>query len=143
MAWFAAGGWGFVPLFVVFGLLPLVIWGPDLPGHRGPHLTRRQAWALGLTNWPYAGVHYISTWWAFTRIVRARHDWKKTARVLHRTYAARQRDRDRSRSLPAPDRQPIPAAGTTVLVHVIVTGRFRISPSTTPLGRDHEDVVAA
>jgi cellulose synthase/poly-beta-1,6-N-acetylglucosamine synthase-like glycosyltransferase len=135
-AWFAAGGWGFVPLFVVFGLLPLVVWGPIYRATQDRSLTRRQAWVLGLANWPYAGVHYAATWWAFTRVVRARHDWKKTARVLERAVPVSLR-----RALVVPGRFRIrPGADGAVVVPA--TFRFNATPTTGPR-RDHEDHVAA
>lgn len=79
-AWFKAGGWGVLPLFVLFGLGPLAVWGPVYRATASPGTSRLRALALGLAAWPYSYVHHVATWWAFTRVLRSRHDWKKTAR---------------------------------------------------------------
>ncbi len=79
--WFQSDGWGLLPLFVLFGLGPLVVWGPVYRTTRARGLSRTRAMALGVANWPYSYVHHVATWWAFIRILRSRHDWKKTERV--------------------------------------------------------------
>lgn len=76
-----AGAWQIIPMFVIFGLAPLAIWGPIYRRRISPELSRTQAWALGLMNWPYILVHHCAVWWAFGRTLRSRHDWKKTERL--------------------------------------------------------------
>jgi cellulose synthase/poly-beta-1,6-N-acetylglucosamine synthase-like glycosyltransferase len=76
-----AGAWQLIPMFLIFGIGPLVIWGPIYRRHIANDLSRRQAWALGLANWPYIFVHHFAVWWAFSRMLRSRHDWKKTERL--------------------------------------------------------------
>ncbi len=78
--WFQSDGWGLLPLFVLFGLGPLVVWGPVYRATRAQGLSRTRAMALGMANWPYSYVHHVATWWAFIRVLRSRHDWKKTER---------------------------------------------------------------
>ncbi len=78
--WFQADGWGLLPLFILFGLGPLVVWGPVYRTTRARGLSRTRAIALGMANWPYSYVHHVATWWAFIRVLRSRHDWKKTER---------------------------------------------------------------
>lgn len=80
LAWFGAGAWGILPLLLIFGIGPLAVWGPLYRRFTDPTMSRRSALALGLCNWPYTFVHTVATWWAFSRIVRSRHDWKKTER---------------------------------------------------------------
>ena len=101
-------------------------------------MTRRRAFALGLANWPYAYVHHVAIWWAFIRVLRVRHDWKKTVRVVtwsplalralargHRVAPGVVRVSSSSSSRPA-------GAG-----HRIVGGRFRVAPPTVPEDSDH------
>ncbi len=80
--WFQSDGWGLLPLFVLFGLGPLVAWGPVYRTTRARGLSRTRAIALGLANWPYSYVHHVATWWAFIRVIRSRGDWKKTEREV-------------------------------------------------------------
>lgn len=81
-AWMSTVGWGLIPLFFVFGLAPLTVWGPVHRATADPDLSRRRGLVLGLANWPYTYVHHIAIWWAFGRILGSRHDWKKTEREL-------------------------------------------------------------
>lgn len=79
--WLSNGAWGILPLFLIFGVAPFLVWGPVYRLRSARHLTRRAAVVLGLANWIYSYFHYGAVWWAFVRLTRARHDWKKTARV--------------------------------------------------------------
>jgi hypothetical protein len=79
-AWYSFGGWGVLPLFVLFGIMPLAVWAFVYRKMTDPSMTRRRAAALGLANWPYTFVHYLASWWALVRMLRGRHDWKKTER---------------------------------------------------------------
>ena len=81
LAWFGSGGWAIVPLFVFFGLGPFLVWGPVYRATAQREISLPTALALGVANWLYLAVHYLAIWWAFARMVRTRHDWKKTARL--------------------------------------------------------------
>ncbi len=81
VAWLRGGAWAIVPLFVCFGLAPFAIWGPVYRATARRETSVGMALALGLANWGYLAVHYLAIWWAFVRMVRTRHDWKKTARL--------------------------------------------------------------
>jgi 1,2-diacylglycerol 3-beta-glucosyltransferase len=78
-AWFDGGAWGVVPLVAVFGLTPFLVWGPIYRRRSDPSLGLGRALALGVANWLYSYLNYAAVWWAFVRMVRGRHDWKKTA----------------------------------------------------------------
>lgn len=80
-SWLADGAWAVLPLFVVFGLAPLAVWGPIYRARIHPQTSRRRALALGLANWAYSYMHYVAVWWALIRLIRSRSDWKKTAHV--------------------------------------------------------------
>ena len=67
--WFGSGAWGLVPLFLLFGLGPLILWGPIYRRTAARDLSLRQAALLGLVNWPYSYIHHVSTWWAFGRML--------------------------------------------------------------------------
>jgi len=81
LAWFSSGAWALAPLFLCFGLGPFAIWGPVYRATARRETSVRVALGLGLANWCYLSVHYVAIWWAFGRMVRTRHDWKKTARL--------------------------------------------------------------
>ena len=81
VAWLGSGAWALLPLFLCFGLGPFAIWGPVYRATAGRNTSVAMALWLGLANWAYLAVHYVAIWWAFARMVRTRHDWKKTARL--------------------------------------------------------------
>lgn len=80
-SWWSGGAWGLVPLAALFGVLPHVVWGPVYRARTGGAISRRRAVGLGLLNVGYAYLLQIAVWWAFTRILRGRRDWKKTTRT--------------------------------------------------------------
>jgi 1,2-diacylglycerol 3-beta-glucosyltransferase len=80
--WLSDGAWAVAPLFLLFGLAPLAIWGPIYRARVERGLSLPRALALGLANWVYSYLHYAAVWWAFARIIRSRSDWKKTARTV-------------------------------------------------------------
>jgi cellulose synthase/poly-beta-1,6-N-acetylglucosamine synthase-like glycosyltransferase len=84
IAWVQGGAWGLVPLFVFFGLSPFLLWGPVYRSRTGHQLSRRGAWVVGVANWAYTYLHQIAVWWALARVMQARNDWKKTARMTKR-----------------------------------------------------------
>jgi len=71
---------GVLVLFLVFGMGPLVVWGPVYRSRVDRSTTRRRALLLGLTNTVYLYVNHIAVWTALYRIVRHRRDWAKTDR---------------------------------------------------------------
>ncbi len=79
-AWLSTEGWGLLPLFLLFGLAPLIVWGPVYRTTAAPDLSRRRALLIGLANWPYSYIHHVATWVALARVLRARDDWLKTER---------------------------------------------------------------
>ncbi|MQA32753.1 glycosyltransferase family 2 protein [Modestobacter roseus] len=102
--WWAAGAWGLVPLALLFGVLPQFIWGPIYRARTGGVISRRRAVWLGLANIGYGYLLQAAVWWAFTRTLRRRTDWKKTART------------DQAGAAPAPlPLDPAPA-GSPVLI---------------------------
>ncbi|MGN6693953.1 MAG: glycosyltransferase family 2 protein [Aquihabitans sp.] len=114
LAWYLSGAagaapdasvWLLVPLIVAVGLGPFVLWGPLYRLRAEPSTSRRRAWALGLANWAFTALHHASTWWAFGRVVRRRHDWKKTARNAT--------DLSNAVAHPAPDDGRPPPTGST------------------------------
>ncbi|MGP0029823.1 MAG: glycosyltransferase family 2 protein [Acidimicrobiales bacterium] len=78
--WLSAATLGVIPLFILFGMAPFMVWGPIYRARVERRVTRRGALALGLSNWIYSYFQYAAVWWAFARILRARNDWKKTLR---------------------------------------------------------------
>lgn len=77
-AWLSSGTWGLFTLFAFFAVFPLAIWGPIYRRRTNRTLGRTKAVFLGLANWPYTYLYHAALWWAFVRILRSRHDWKKT-----------------------------------------------------------------
>jgi cellulose synthase/poly-beta-1,6-N-acetylglucosamine synthase-like glycosyltransferase len=72
--------YGVLMLFMLFGMGPLVVWGPVYRSRVDRTTTRRRALLLGLTNTLYLYVNHIAVWTAFYRIIRQRRDWAKTDR---------------------------------------------------------------
>ena len=71
---------GVLVLFLVFGMGPLVVWGPVYRSRVDPSTTRRRALMLGLTNTLYLYVNHLAVWTALWRILSQRRDWTKTER---------------------------------------------------------------
>jgi len=71
---------GVLVLFLVFGMGPLVVWGPVYRSRVDPSTTRRRALMLGVTNTLYLYVNHVAVWTALWRILRLRRDWTKTER---------------------------------------------------------------
>lgn len=71
---------GVLALFLLFGMGPLVVWGPVYRSRVDRTTTRRRALLLGLTNAAYLYINHVAVWTAFYRIIRMRHDWAKTER---------------------------------------------------------------
>jgi 1,2-diacylglycerol 3-beta-glucosyltransferase len=80
--WWRAGAWGIVPLALIFGAFPNLVWGPLYRSRCGSQVGRRRSIVLGLANIAYGYALQVAVWWAFIRLVRGRSDWKKTARTV-------------------------------------------------------------
>jgi 1,2-diacylglycerol 3-beta-glucosyltransferase len=72
--------YGIVALFLLFGIAPLVVWGPVYRSRVDRTTSRRRALLLGLTNAVYLYINHVAVWTALYRIIRMRHDWTKTER---------------------------------------------------------------
>jgi 1,2-diacylglycerol 3-beta-glucosyltransferase len=81
VGWFESGGWGLLPLIVVFGILPVAIWGPVYRARCEPTITRRRALLISVAYWLYTYVMIIGVWAAFFRLLRKRHGWVRSPRV--------------------------------------------------------------
>ena len=86
--WWGGGAWGILPLFVLFGLSPFMLWAHMYRSRVRPELRLWQAMGLGLANSGYVYFHQAATWWAFYRVMTARTDWKKTVRYSLPQHAA-------------------------------------------------------
>lgn len=158
-AWVNGGAWGVVPLFVLFGLAPLFLWGPVSRRAVNPQMGLLRSVGVGVANWPYSYIHHVATWWAFARVLRSRGDWKKTERVAVRPASALP-----VTAVPAlvPSRVAVPlgplvVTGTLTMERgtapghyghrINATGRFHVQPSpsisTPDPGRIHEAAHAA
>ncbi|WP_431729281.1 glycosyltransferase [Verrucosispora sp. TAA-831] len=80
IGWWTAGGWGVLPLIVVFGVLPFAIWGLVYRNRCEPHLAVSHALGLGVSHWIYSYVQSVAVWFAFARMLTSRSEWQKTAR---------------------------------------------------------------
>jgi cellulose synthase/poly-beta-1,6-N-acetylglucosamine synthase-like glycosyltransferase len=77
-AWWNAGAWGVLPLLALFGVAPFVVWGFVYRRNVAPGMRLPMAFALGMANWAYGYLQQAASWWAFIRVARNHHDWKKT-----------------------------------------------------------------
>ncbi|WKU03373.1 glycosyltransferase family 2 protein [Micromonospora sp. HUAS LYJ1] len=80
-AWWTSGGWGLIPLVVLFGVSPFAVWGLVYRNRCEPHLSLSAALGLGIAHWVYSYLQSIAVWIAFGRMLTARSDWHKTARA--------------------------------------------------------------
>ncbi len=79
-AWLNPSTFGVLVLFLLFGLGPLMVWGPVYRSRVDPSTTRRHSLVLGLTNTLYLYVNHVAVWSALWRILRQHGDWTKTER---------------------------------------------------------------
>ncbi|MDQ6840053.1 MAG: glycosyltransferase [Actinomycetota bacterium] len=137
-AWWNAGAWGILPLFVLFGIAPFLVWGFIYRRYSDPSLRLPTAFALGMANWAYGYLQQTASWWAFVRVARNRHDWKKTAHTrpddgpvtvaagspaLAGVFAPVRHPQPPTPSPTAPTRRPI---------RPMATARFVAGPSLSP-----------
>ncbi|SHH42936.1 Glycosyltransferase, catalytic subunit of cellulose synthase and poly-beta-1,6-N-acetylglucosamine synthase [Jatrophihabitans endophyticus] len=78
-AWWAAGAWGVLPLALLFGVLPHIVWGPIYRSRSANPIGRGRAVLLGVANVAYGYVLQAAVWWALARLLRRRRDWQKTS----------------------------------------------------------------
>jgi cellulose synthase/poly-beta-1,6-N-acetylglucosamine synthase-like glycosyltransferase len=86
--WWGGGAWGLVPLFLLFGVSPFLIWAFMYRSRVRPELSFSRTLGLGLVNALYVYFHQAATWWAFYRVMTARTDWKKTVRYSQQAVDA-------------------------------------------------------
>ncbi|MDG4767030.1 glycosyltransferase family 2 protein [Solwaraspora sp. WMMD406] len=79
--WWTRGGWGVIPLIVIFGILPFAVWGIAYRVRCAQSISRSTAIGIGFCHWVYSYVQCVAVWMAFVRLLRAKSDWQKTARV--------------------------------------------------------------
>jgi 1,2-diacylglycerol 3-beta-glucosyltransferase len=79
--WWSAGGWGTIPLVVMFGVAPFSVWGLVYRARCHPAMSRTAAIGLGLGHWIYSYLQCVAVWLALFRLVRAKADWQKTSRL--------------------------------------------------------------
>ncbi len=74
------GGWLLIVLYVIFGLLPFVMWGPLYARRCERGIGMLRALGLGLAYSLFIITFYITSWRAFFRILGGRRGWAKTRR---------------------------------------------------------------
>jgi hypothetical protein len=80
IAWVSGSGWLLLVLYVALGLGPFVVWGIVYAKRCESETSLRRGLALGLGYSLFIMTFYITSWRAFTRLVRGRNDWVKTQR---------------------------------------------------------------
>lgn len=78
--WMVGGGWMIVLFYLMAGVGPFVLWGPVYRRHCERHISMAKAVGLGIGYSLFVLIFYVTSWRAFTRIIRHREDWFKTRR---------------------------------------------------------------
>ncbi|RJQ76317.1 glycosyltransferase [Pseudonocardiaceae bacterium YIM PH 21723] len=78
--WFTSGAWVLFVMYLVFGMLPFVIWGPIYWRRCERDIGPLRGIMLGLGYWLYVYNFYLTSWRAVYRIIRGRNGWAKTRR---------------------------------------------------------------
>ena len=78
--WILSGGWMIVAFYLVAGLGPFVLWGPIYRRQCERRMSLLGAIGLGVGYSLFILLFYITSWRAFSRILRRREDWFKTRR---------------------------------------------------------------
>ncbi len=78
--WILGGGWMLLIFYLIAGLGPFVLWGPVYRRHCERNISMARAIGLGLAYSLFVLIFYITSWRAFSRIIRHREDWFKTRR---------------------------------------------------------------
>ncbi|WP_329108801.1 glycosyltransferase [Micromonospora sp. NBC_01699] len=128
--WWSGGGWGVVPLVLVFGIAPFTVWGLAYRSRCEPGLRLTTALGLGLAHWLYSYVQSVAVWLAFVRLITFRTEWQKTARsddpvrVLTRHRQPRRRS-NRPRTRTATSRKQSADAQNSFQIHPLHSGSGR------------------
>jgi cellulose synthase/poly-beta-1,6-N-acetylglucosamine synthase-like glycosyltransferase len=84
LAWFHSGAWALFLMYLVFGFLPFMVWGPIYAKRSGTAGFLKGLW-WGVEYAFYTYTFYITSWRGFFRIVRGRNGWAKTRRNAEHT----------------------------------------------------------
>ena len=79
-AWILSGGWMIVAFYLAAGLGPFVLWGPIYRRQWERRMSVLGAIGLGVGYSFFILIFYVTSWRAFSRIIRRREDWFKTRR---------------------------------------------------------------
>jgi 1,2-diacylglycerol 3-beta-glucosyltransferase len=79
-SWLISGGWMLLFFYLIAGVGPFVLWGPVYRSHCERHISLVRAIGLGIGYSFFVLIFYVTSWRAFSRIVRHREDWFKTRR---------------------------------------------------------------
>ncbi|WP_283137177.1 glycosyltransferase family 2 protein [Rhizohabitans arisaemae] len=80
LGWLGEGGWILFAIYGTFGILPFLVWGPLYWWKCEPKIGFLRSLWLGFAYSLYIYNFYITSWRAFSRIVRRRDGWAKTRR---------------------------------------------------------------
>jgi 1,2-diacylglycerol 3-beta-glucosyltransferase len=78
--WLTSGGWMIVAFYLVVGAGPFVLWGPLYRSQCERRISVLGGIALGFGYSLFVLIFYVTSWRAFSRILRHREDWFKTRR---------------------------------------------------------------
>jgi 1,2-diacylglycerol 3-beta-glucosyltransferase len=78
--WILGGGWMLLIFYLVAGLGPFVLWGPIYRWNCERNISMVRAIGLGFGYSLFVLIFYVTSWRAFSRIIRHREDWFKTRR---------------------------------------------------------------
>ena len=79
-SWLTSGGWMIVFFYLLIGAGPFVLWGPIYRSQCERKISVLRGFGLGVGYALFVLIFYVTSWRAFTRIVRHREDWFKTRR---------------------------------------------------------------
>jgi cellulose synthase/poly-beta-1,6-N-acetylglucosamine synthase-like glycosyltransferase len=80
LAWASGSGWLLVVAYTALGLGPFMVWGIVYAKHCESRMSLRHGLSLGLGYSLFIMTFYVTSWRAFTRLMRGRNDWVKTQR---------------------------------------------------------------
>jgi len=78
--WAISGGWMIMAFYLLAGVGPFVLWGPIYRSQCERHIGIARSIALGFGYSLFVLIFYVTSWRAFSRIIRHREDWFKTRR---------------------------------------------------------------
>ena len=79
-SWLTSGGWMIVLFYLLIGAGPFVLWGPIYRSQCERRISVLRGFGLGVGYALFVLIFYVTSWRAFTRIIRHREDWFKTRR---------------------------------------------------------------